>query len=239
MPNIWQTPISSTPDSKPDRYSGRGDVDIAMVRSSRLAGALLRSRRAGRNGINPGGQLLRAAATSGVGAAGVVVRAGVDGVVRNDGGVGVVGVAPWGMGWCARGADTVRRAAGAQRAVELVVLCVASGRVGVRRHRGAVARAGVHHRSVCEEANSGGMVVGAVSGMGELCGGAQFLGMATQSSSARLIPCCHAGSWLDLLCLVARNSGRRSPVRCDDNPQWEAACRQQQGDRAFKGYDGL
>ncbi|WP_425479771.1 hypothetical protein, partial [Xanthomonas dyei] len=26
MPNIWQTPISSTPDSKPDRYSGRGDV---------------------------------------------------------------------------------------------------------------------------------------------------------------------------------------------------------------------
>ena len=27
MPNIWQTPISSTPDSKPGRYSGRGDVD--------------------------------------------------------------------------------------------------------------------------------------------------------------------------------------------------------------------
>ncbi|MEA9675860.1 hypothetical protein VDF37_14505, partial [Xanthomonas campestris pv. raphani] len=26
-PNIWQTPISSTPDSKPGRYSGRGDVD--------------------------------------------------------------------------------------------------------------------------------------------------------------------------------------------------------------------
>ncbi|MEA9643646.1 hypothetical protein ABQF61_18690, partial [Xanthomonas campestris] len=24
--NIWQTPISSTPDSKPGRYSGRGDV---------------------------------------------------------------------------------------------------------------------------------------------------------------------------------------------------------------------
>ncbi|MGY4883760.1 integrase [Xanthomonas citri pv. eucalyptorum] len=28
MPNIWQTPISSTPDSKPDRYSGRGDVGV-------------------------------------------------------------------------------------------------------------------------------------------------------------------------------------------------------------------
>ncbi|WDJ22394.1 peptidoglycan-binding protein [Xanthomonas campestris pv. raphani] len=27
MPNIWQTPISSTPDSKPGRYSGRGDAD--------------------------------------------------------------------------------------------------------------------------------------------------------------------------------------------------------------------
>ncbi|ASY89799.1 hypothetical protein CIW72_17015 [Xanthomonas citri pv. malvacearum] len=26
MPNIWQTPISSTPDSKRGRYSGRGDV---------------------------------------------------------------------------------------------------------------------------------------------------------------------------------------------------------------------
>ncbi|MGQ5243467.1 hypothetical protein ACULL0_06600, partial [Xanthomonas arboricola pv. corylina] len=26
MPNIWPTPISSTPDSKPGRYSGRGDV---------------------------------------------------------------------------------------------------------------------------------------------------------------------------------------------------------------------
>ncbi|MEA9677014.1 hypothetical protein VDF37_20630, partial [Xanthomonas campestris pv. raphani] len=25
--NIWQTPISSTPDSKPGRYSGRGDVE--------------------------------------------------------------------------------------------------------------------------------------------------------------------------------------------------------------------
>ncbi|MEB2183296.1 hypothetical protein VDS28_16115, partial [Xanthomonas campestris pv. campestris] len=29
--NIWQTPISSTPDSKPGRYSGRGDVVIALV----------------------------------------------------------------------------------------------------------------------------------------------------------------------------------------------------------------
>lgn len=31
-----------------------------------------------------------------MGAAGVVVRVGVDGAVRDDGGVGVVGVAPWG-----------------------------------------------------------------------------------------------------------------------------------------------
>nr|MDN0218099.1 hypothetical protein [Xanthomonas arboricola pv. corylina] len=28
-PNIWPTPISSTPDSKPGRYSGRGDVGAA------------------------------------------------------------------------------------------------------------------------------------------------------------------------------------------------------------------
>nr|WP_241148227.1 SymE family type I addiction module toxin [Xanthomonas axonopodis] len=26
MPNSWPIPISSTPDSKPGRYSGRGDV---------------------------------------------------------------------------------------------------------------------------------------------------------------------------------------------------------------------
>ncbi|AMU99974.1 hypothetical protein TP46_08875 [Xanthomonas citri pv. aurantifolii] len=35
MPNIWQTPISSTPDSKPDRYSGRGDVGRRQRRDIR------------------------------------------------------------------------------------------------------------------------------------------------------------------------------------------------------------
>ncbi|MEQ7462981.1 hypothetical protein, partial [Xanthomonas campestris] len=29
--NIWQTPISSTPDSKPGRYSGRGDVAHGLI----------------------------------------------------------------------------------------------------------------------------------------------------------------------------------------------------------------
>ncbi|MEB1362487.1 hypothetical protein VDP83_21640, partial [Xanthomonas campestris pv. campestris] len=29
-PNIWQTPISSTPDSKPGRYSGRGGVAAVL-----------------------------------------------------------------------------------------------------------------------------------------------------------------------------------------------------------------
>ncbi|APO94188.1 hypothetical protein BI313_05865 [Xanthomonas vesicatoria] len=33
MPNIWQTPISSTPDSKPGRYSGRGDVVTDLGKS--------------------------------------------------------------------------------------------------------------------------------------------------------------------------------------------------------------
>lgn len=119
-------------------------------------------------------------------AAWVVVRAGVDGAVWNDGGVGVVGVAPWGMGWCARGADTVHRAAGAQRAVEVVVLCMALGSVGIRRDRGAVARAGGHHWGVCEEAGFGGVIVAAISGAGELCGGAQLFRLATQPSGARL-----------------------------------------------------
>ncbi|MEA0622331.1 hypothetical protein QYY62_17850, partial [Xanthomonas campestris pv. campestris] len=36
-PNIWQTPISSTPDSKPGRYSGRGGVASEQVRSGILA----------------------------------------------------------------------------------------------------------------------------------------------------------------------------------------------------------
>ena len=81
-----------------DRHDATSFKHIAMVRSSRLAGAVLRSRRAGRNGINPGGQLLCAAAAAGMGAAGLVVRAGVDGAVRDDGGVGVVGVAAVGDG---------------------------------------------------------------------------------------------------------------------------------------------
>ncbi len=168
-------------------HDPRSFQKIAMVRPSRLVGALLCRSRAGRNCIDPGRQLLCAAAAAGVGTAGLAVRAGVDGAVRNDGGVGVVGVAPWEMGWCAHGADTVRRAAGAQRALELVVLCVASGGVGIRGHRGAVARAGGHHWGVCEEARFGGVVVGAVSGVGELCGGAQFFGLATQPSGAWLI----------------------------------------------------
>ncbi|ENZ94025.1 tryptophan-rich sensory protein [Xanthomonas fragariae LMG 25863] len=38
-------------------------------------------------------------------------------------------------------------------------------------------------------AGSGGVVIGAVSGMGELCCRAQLFGVATQSSGARLICC--------------------------------------------------
>ncbi|EKQ59496.1 tryptophan-rich sensory protein [Xanthomonas citri pv. malvacearum str. GSPB2388] len=101
---------------------------------------------------------------------------------------------PWGMGWRACGADSFLGAAGAQWAVELVVLCMASGGVGVYGHRGAVAGAGGDHRCVCEEASSGGVVVGAISGMGELCGGAQFLGLATQPSGAWLICAADLGS---------------------------------------------
>lgn len=168
-------------------HDPRSFQKIAMVRPSRLVGALLCRSRAGRNCIDPGRQLLRGAATAGVGTVGVVVRAGVDGAVRDDGGVGLVGVAPWGMGWRACRADTFPGAAGAERAVELVVLCMALGSVGIRGHRGAVARAGGHHWGVCEEARFGGVVVGAVSGVGELCGGAQFFGLATQPSGAWLI----------------------------------------------------
>lgn len=160
---------------------------VAMVGPLRLVGAVLLGRGAWCDGIHRGGQLLCRTCASGMGAAGLVVRAGVDGFVRDDGSVGLVGVAPWGMDWCARGADTVRRAAGAQWAMELVVLCVAFGGMGVRGHRGAMACAGGDHRGVCEEASSGGVVVGAVSGMGELCGCAQLFGVATQSSGARLI----------------------------------------------------
>ncbi len=44
MPNIWQTPISSTPDSKRGRYSGRGDVEsIAEPRQKDEAGMLIRN----------------------------------------------------------------------------------------------------------------------------------------------------------------------------------------------------
>jgi len=175
-------------------HDPRSFQKIAMVRPSRLVGALLCRSRAGRNCIDPGRQLLCAAAAAGMGAAGVVVRAGVDGAVRDDGAVGVVGVAPWAMGWRACGADTFPGAAGAQRAVELVVLCIALGSVGVCGHRGAVAGAGGDHRCVWEEASFGGVVVGAISGVGELCGGAQFFGLATQPSGAWLICAADLGS---------------------------------------------
>ncbi|PPU91277.1 hypothetical protein XpopCFBP1817_14390 [Xanthomonas populi] len=31
MPNIWPTPLSFPPDSKPGRYSGRGEVTPAQI----------------------------------------------------------------------------------------------------------------------------------------------------------------------------------------------------------------
>ncbi|PPU00291.1 hypothetical protein XarbCFBP7408_12095 [Xanthomonas arboricola pv. guizotiae] len=43
MPNIWQTPISSAPDSKPGRYSGRGDVVRAKVDLSEVVPPLQES----------------------------------------------------------------------------------------------------------------------------------------------------------------------------------------------------
>lgn len=52
-----------------------------------MAGALLLRSSLGCYGIHSGSQLLRRIATAGLGTAGVVVRAGVDCVVRDDGGV--------------------------------------------------------------------------------------------------------------------------------------------------------
>ena len=62
-----------------------------------MAGALLLRSSLGCYGILSGSQLLRRIATAGLGTAGVVVRAGVDCVVRDDGGVGVVDLAALGL----------------------------------------------------------------------------------------------------------------------------------------------
>lgn len=161
-----------------------------MVRSRRMAGAVLCGRWAWCKGIHPGGQLLRRPYAAGVGTAGVVVWTGMDSVVRNDGGVGVVGVAAWQPGGDASGAGPVRAAADAQWLVELAVLCVAVGSLGIGRHRGAVAGVGRNDRRVRQAAATGGVVIGAVSGVGELRSGAQLFGLATQPSGAWLIICC-------------------------------------------------
>lgn len=165
-----------------------------MVRPSGLAGALLCRRWAGRNGIDPGGQLLCAAAAADVGAAGLVVRTGVDSVVRNDGGVGLVGVAARQPGGDASGAGPVRAAADAQWFVELAVLCVAVGGLGIRGHRGAMAGVGRKDCRVREAAGVGGVALGALSGVGELRGGAQLFGLATQSPGTRLISAVDLGA---------------------------------------------
>lgn len=158
-----------------------------MVRPLRLVGAVLCGRWVWCDGIHPGGRLLCRTCAAGVGAAGLVVRTGVDSVVRNDGGVGLVGVAAWQPGGDASGAGPVRAAADAQWLVELAVLCVAVGSLGVGRHRGAVAGVGRNDRRVRQAAATGGVVIGAVSGVGELRSGAQLFGLATQPSGAWLI----------------------------------------------------
>lgn len=161
-----------------------------MVRSCRLVGAVLCGRWAWCDGIHAGGQLLRRPCAAGVGAAGLVVRTGVDSVVRNDGGVGVAGVAARQLVRDAFCAWPVCAAADAQWFMELAVLRVAVGSLGVCRHRGAVAGVGRNDRRVRQAAGTGGVVVGAVYGVGELRGGAQLFGLATQSSGAWLIFCC-------------------------------------------------
>lgn len=173
-----------------------------MVRPLRLVGAVLCGRWAWCDGIHPGGQLLRRPCAAGVGAAGLVVRTGVDSVVRNDGGVGLVGVAAWQPGGDASGAGPVRAAADAQWLVELAFLRVADGSLGVCRHLGAMVNTSRNDRRVREAASSGGVVIGAVSGMGKLRDGAQLFGLATQSS----------GTWLIFLlrlltCTVRRGDG--------------------------------
>lgn len=157
-----------------------------MAWTARLAGALLSGGGLGSGGVDPGGQLLRRVAAAGLGTAGVVVRAGVDCVVRDDGGVGVVDLAAWRVGWGARCAERVRVAAGAQWVVELAVLCVAHGGMGVRRYRGAVVGAGGDHRDVRSAQPWCCVVVGSLSAVGQLCGGAELCGVAAQSSDAWL-----------------------------------------------------
>lgn len=155
-----------------------------MVWTSGMAGALLLRSSLGCYGILSGSQLLRRIATAGLGTAGVVVRAGVDCVVRDDGGVGVVDLAAWRVGCGTRCAERVRVAAGAQWVVELAVLCVAHGGMGVRRYRGAVVGAGGDNRDVRSAQPWCCVAAGSLSAVGQLCGGAELCGMAAQSSAA-------------------------------------------------------
>lgn len=157
-----------------------------MVGTPGVVGAVLSGRGPGSGGIDPSGELLRRLAAAGLGTAGMVIRAGVDCAVRDDGDIGVAGLAPRRMEQCAWGAGSVRAAVGVERVVELVVLCLAHGCLGVCRYCGAVGGVGADDRSVRQVAAGCCVVAGSVSAVGEFCGGVELCGVAAQSAGAWL-----------------------------------------------------
>lgn len=169
----------------------------------------------GSGGFDQSGELLRRVAAAGLGAAGVVVWARVDSVVRNDGGVGVVGLAARWVEQYAWGAESVRAAVGVERVVELVVLCLAHGRLGVCRYRGAVVGVGADDRGVRQVATGCCVVVGSISAMGKFCGGVELFGVAAQSSGAWLRP-----AWIKVADALLRSAqdGSAAARRNQPNP---------------------
>ena len=131
-------------------------------------------------------------------------------------------VAAW-LVWRERGWARARGALGLfvaaarfQRAVVVAVLRLASRRAGVRRHPRA---AGAHrrdHRGVRAHSQAGGMVVGAVSRLGELRDAAQLFRVAAKSSAAVAashVTCtvCSAPSSTRSTVLRPRSAPRRRP----------------------------
>src|SRR3546814_1334062 len=111
-------------------------------------------------------------------------RARLDLSLRPDGYRRLAGMAPRGCAREPKRALVVLAPARAQRTLELALLRVAPGWVGVRRDCGALGSDCRHPGVLLARAAVGGSLAHPVLVVGELCGGAQLFGLAAQSAAS-------------------------------------------------------
>ena len=106
--------------------------------------------------------------------AGLVVRAGLDGVIRRDGGGRVVGVAAGGVGWGAGGVDTFPGAIDPQCSVVGHLLWTAKSWSGFCGNCGLVGCDYWNASVVLASQSAGGNAIHSISGLGQLCCSPKF-----------------------------------------------------------------